>query len=128
MVTMIGAGAAGAALAETAMDATRLDGLLTGNTVYITVPPGGPGGENGGLAPFWYGGDGRASVKLPAGMTLVGTWRIDGDHYCADWENGPKNSCSRIVKDGETIRFFDVATGEPRGTIDHIRPGNPEGL
>ncbi|MEM7490626.1 MAG: hypothetical protein AAF390_16020 [Pseudomonadota bacterium] len=127
MVTMIGGLVAGAAGAETVMDEVRLDALLTGNTVYIAVPPGGPGGETGGLAPFWYGPDGRAVVKLPVGTTLVGSWRIEGDHYCADWENGPTNSCSRMVKDGDAIRFFDVASGDPRGEIDHIRPGNPEG-
>ncbi|MEM7642291.1 MAG: hypothetical protein AAF366_07150 [Pseudomonadota bacterium] len=128
MVTMMGALTAAAATAETVLDEARLDGLLTGNTVYITVPPGGPGGDAGGLAPFWYGGDGSAAVKLPVGTTLVGTWRIEGDHYCADWQNGPQNSCSRLVKDGATIRFFDATSGEPRGAIDHIRPGNPEGL
>ncbi|MEM7709918.1 MAG: hypothetical protein AAF264_04055 [Pseudomonadota bacterium] len=128
MVTMIGALAAGTAHSETVMDEARLDGLLTGNTVYIAVPPGGPGGDEGGLAPFWYGPDGRASVSLPAGQTLVGSWRIEGDHYCADWENGPKESCSRMVKDGDAIRFVDLTSGEPRGTVDHIRPGNSEDL
>ncbi len=128
MVTMISGLAGGAVSAETTLDAAQLDGLLTGNTVYIAVPPGGPGGENGGMAPFKYGGDGTASARLPAGLTLVGSWTIDGDQYCVDWDNGPRNSCSRLVKDGEAIRIVDAASGEPRGAIDHIRPGNPEGL
>lgn len=128
MVTMIGAITVGAAQAETVLNAAQLDGLLTGNTVYIAVPPGGPGGENGGMAPFRYGSDGAASAALPNGTTLVGTWSINGDSYCVDWENGPKGSCSRLVKDGSAIRIVDASTGDPRGAIDHIRPGNPEDL
>ncbi|MEM8591491.1 MAG: hypothetical protein AAGF13_03095 [Pseudomonadota bacterium] len=125
MVTML---AGSAAAAETPMDNVQLDALLTGNTVYITVPPGGPGGPDGGIAPFLFGADGRAVAVLPAGLTLVGQWRLEADHYCVDWENGPKNSCTRIVKATDAILMFEHGSGDPRGTVESIRPGNPEAL
>ena len=110
------------------LSAEQLDALLTGNTVFIAVPPGGPGGPDGGVAPFKYGADGNAAAKLPIGTTLVGTWQIDGDKYCADWKNGPKNSCTRIVKTADGYDIVDAAKNEVRGTVLRIEPGNPEGL
>ncbi|MEM8749174.1 MAG: hypothetical protein AAGF28_02660 [Pseudomonadota bacterium] len=128
MVSILALGTASAAAEETTMNEAQLDGLLTGNTVYIAVPPGGPGGPNGGVAPFKFGADGSAAAKLPAGMTLVGKWRLDGDKYCADWDNGPQNSCTKIVKSAEGMKMFDAAKNEPRGVINSIAPGNPENL
>lgn len=127
MVTMLTV-AGGAASAETPMDRAQLDALLTGNTLYIAVPPGGPGGPDGGMAPFKYGADGSAVAVLPAGMTLIGTWSLAEDHYCVDWDNGPKNSCTRLLKTVDGVQMIDHATGDARGMIDSIRPGNPEGL
>ena len=126
MTTMIGA-AAGAAGA-TQLGPEQLDGLLTGHTAYIAVPPGGPGGPDGGIAPFHFGADGSAAVQLPAGLKLVGTWRIEGEGYCVDWDNGPKNSCSLIVKEEGALRTLDASDRSPRGDIESLRPGNPEGL
>ncbi|MGR3468108.1 MAG: hypothetical protein ACU0CI_09520 [Shimia sp.] len=127
MVTMLAISGTDAA-AETQMDRAQLDALLTGNTVYIAIPPGGPGGPDGGMAPFKYGADGSAVAVLPAGLTLVGKWSLSDDHYCVDWENGPKNSCTRLLKDADGLQMIDHATGAPRGMIESIRPGNPEGL
>ena len=121
--------AAGIASAEdVALTGSQLETLLTGNTVYLAVPPGGPGGPDGGVAPVKYGADGSAAARLLAGMTLVGTWRMEGDHYCVDWENGPQNSCTRMVRNGDVITLVDIAAEESRGTVEMIRPGNPEGL
>ncbi|MEM9349803.1 MAG: hypothetical protein AAGA47_06040 [Pseudomonadota bacterium] len=128
MVTMVTGVTAAAAAAETPMGEAQLDALLTGNTVYIEVPPGGPGGPDGGIAPFLYGADGRAVAVLPAGLTLVGTWRLEGDRYCVDWDNGPKDSCTRLVKSAEALLMVDPKTGETRGAVESIRPGNPEAL
>jgi hypothetical protein len=126
MVTILTAGGASAA-AETALDDAQIDGLLTGNTVYLDLPPGGPGGP-GGIAPFLYGADGRAVAKLPSGTMLRGTWTIQDGRYCVDWDNGPKNSCTRLIKADAAIRFVDAAAGETRGRVEKIVPGNPENL
>lgn len=128
MVSMLAIGTVSANGAETTLNDAQLDGLLTGNTVYIAIPAGGPGGPNGGIAPFKYGADGTAAAKLPAGMTLVGKWKIDGDKYCVDWDNGPKNSCTQLVKSADGIKMVDAEKNEPRGIVDRIVPGNPENL
>ena len=112
----------------TTLGSSQLDGLLTGNTLYIDLPPGGPGGANGGMATCFFGGDGRAAFELPTGTTLRGPWRLAGDHYCADWDNGPKNSCSRLVKAEGMILIFDVASGQKRAVVKSIVPGNPASL
>jgi len=110
------------------LDDAQLDALLTGNTLYIAVPPGPAGGPDGGIAPFKYAADGSASARLPVGMTLVGTWSIEDGQYCVDWDNGPKGSCTSIRKTGEGIELFDTGAGEVRGTVESIVPGNPEDL
>ena len=113
---------------ETTLAKAQLDGLLTGNTLYIDLPPGGPGGTNGGVAACYYGADGRAAFKLPTGTTLVGPWQLLDDHYRCDWDNGPKNSCSRLVKSGGKIAIHDAASGQRRADISKIVPGNCEML
>ncbi len=128
MATTLAMGSTTAVGAQMTLNAQQLDGLLTGNTLYLAIPAGGPGGPHGGTAPFKYGADGSASVKLPSGTTLVGNWKIDGDMYCVDWDNGPKNSCTRLVKTTDGIALFDVAENEPRGSVEKIIPGNPEQL
>lgn len=111
-----------------ALDDAQLDALLTGNTLYIAVPPGPAGGPDGGVAPFKYAADGSASARLPAGMTLVGNWSIEDGQYCVDWDNGPKGSCTSIRKTGDAIELYDTGAEEVRGTVTSIVPGNPEDL
>ncbi|MFQ6554117.1 hypothetical protein AAD018_017375 [Aestuariibius insulae] len=128
MATMLLAAGAQAASAETRLDAAQMDGLLTGNTVYISIPPGAPGMPDGGIAPFKFGGNGSAAAKLPTGLTLVGTWSLGDDRYCVDWENGPKNSCTYLIKTEGSIAMYDPDGTAERGMIERIVPGNPEGL
>lgn len=128
VTTMLAMMTTAASASETVLNDAQLDGLLTGNTLYLAIPAGGPGGPDGGTAPFLYGADGTAAVKLPIGTTLVGNWRIENDRYCVDWDNGPKNSCTRMVKSRGAISMIDPATGEARGTVKSIVPGNPENL
>jgi len=106
----------------------QLDGLLTGNTVYLSVPPGGPPLPEGVIVPVKYGADGVSAARLSSKITLVGKWILKGDHYCVDWENGPKNSGTKIVKTETGIELIDLASGETRGTVERIVPGNPEEL
>lgn len=112
----------------TTLNEGQLDGLLTGNTVYLTVPAGSPALPDGGVVPFKYGADGSSSVRLSAKLTLVGTWSIKDDHYCVDWDNGPKNSCTKVVKTQEGINLIDPKSGDSRGMVERIVPGNPEQL
>jgi hypothetical protein len=123
MATMISSVADSAVAADTTLNRAQLDGLLTGSTAYIDVPPGGPGGPGGGVAFAYYGSDGRATFKLPTGTILRGVWSLKDDHYCADWENGPKNSCTRLIKASGTILVVDVATGHTRGQDQQNSPG-----
>ncbi len=116
------------ALADGPLDEGQLGTLITGNTLYVEVPPGAPGAPDGGTAPIHYGMDGSAKVKLPAGLELVGTWSLDGDQYCIDWENGPKNSCSRLTRVDDGFLILDVASQAPRGVVRKIAVGNAEGL
>jgi len=124
LTTLLATGVAYAA----SLNEMQLDGLLTGNTVFLSIPPGGPALPEGGIVPFKYGADGTSAVRLSSKMTLVGTWILKDDQYCVDWENGPKNSCTRIVKTETGIELIDVDSGDTRGTVDRIVPGNPEGL
>ncbi len=120
---------ANAKAAETTMNGLQLDALLTGNTVYIDIPAGTPaGGPDGGVAPVRYGEDGSVSAALPNGVTLVGRYAIDGEKYCVDWDNGPQNSCTTIVKTPVGMMMLDAGKKEPRGQVNRIVPGNPENL
>ncbi|MGR3503276.1 hypothetical protein [Pseudaestuariivita sp.] len=116
------------ARADTVMDAAQLDALVTGNTLYVEIPAGAPGAPEGGTAPIYYGENGSAAAQLPAGLKLVGTWRLDGDQYCIDWENGPRNSCTQLLRSPDGFVVLDAAKGEPRGIVTRIATGNVESL
>ena len=128
MATMVTAGLAGAAEAEdTVLARDQIDGLLIGNTAYVDVPAGGPAGP-GGIAPMYFGPDGRVAAALPGGVTLVGAWRLGHHGYCIDWDNGPQNSCTRVRRSDGMIAFVDAASGTVRGQLARLVPGNPESL
>lgn len=115
--------------ADTTMSGPQLEALLTGNTVYIEIPAGTPaGGPDGGVAPVRYGTDGSVAAALPSGAKLVGRYAINGEQYCVDWDNGPQNSCTSIVKSPAGMMMFDAGKKEPRGAVNRIVPGNPENL
>lgn len=119
--------AAGTEKAST-LNEMPLDGLLTGNTLYLSIPPGGPALPEGGIVPFKYGADSSAAARLSTQMTLVGKWVLKDDHYCVNWDNGPKNSCTKLVKTSKGIDLIDIYSGDSRGTVVRIVPGNPEGI
>ncbi len=124
MTTLLATGAVHAST----MNEMQLDGLLTGNTLYLSIPAGGAALPEGGIVPFKYGADGSASARLSKELTLVGAWKLGDDHYCVDWENGPKNSCTKIIKTEDGISLVDFSSDEIRGKVDRILPGNPEGI
>lgn len=117
-----------AAAADVTMDTSQLSALITGNTLYVDVPAGAPGAPDGGTAPIYYSKDGSAAAQLPAGLKLVGAWRLEEGRYCIDWDNGPKNSCTQLVRGSDGFVVMDAAKGEPRGMITRIATGNPENL
>lgn len=125
---LVAAVSASAALAETPLSGEQLNAIVTGNTLYVDVPAGAPGAPDGGTAPIYYAADGSVTAKLPAGLVLVGAWAIEGDSYCIDWDNGPQNSCTQLVRQGDQFVVMDIAKREPRGTVSRIQTGNAEGL
>ena len=61
---------------------------------------------------IYYGSDGVAAALLPAGLKLTGTWVLEDDHYCIDWESRPKNSCSQQLRSADGFLIMDVERGE----------------
>lgn len=118
---------AGTAQAAT-LDNTQLDGLLTGNTLYLDIPAGNPALPEGGTVPFLFAANGKAAAKLNSKLTLIGSWSIGDNRYCVDWDNGPKNSCTVVEKRADGIALLDASNGEMRGTVNRIVPLNPENL
>ena len=109
---------AGAATAETELNTNQLDGLLTSQTVYLDTP--------GGEAVIHFRADRHAFARLPNGVSLNGTWDLVEAGYCIDWVNGPQNSCTRVLRRADDLRMVDANSGDPRGQITRIVPGNPE--
>ncbi|WP_342077949.1 hypothetical protein [Yoonia sp. SS1-5] len=116
------------AMADVTMTGAQINALINGNTLYVEIPAGAPGAPHGGTAPVFYATDGAAAALLPAGLKLVGTWALDGDSYCIDWNNGPKNSCTTLVRNADGFAVIDASKGEPRGIVRQIATGNPENL
>jgi hypothetical protein len=120
MTTRLGIEGRLAEVVKTVLNSAQIDGLLTGNTAYLEGP--------GGIASLFYGADGIAVVKFASGATKKGPWNILDDHYCIDWETGPANNCSAVVKTAGFIDMVHPQTGERRGRVRNIAPGNPENL
>ncbi len=108
------------------MNADQLDGLVRGCTFYHELAEGSPQGE--GEVAFFFGDDGRAAARLPSGKVMKGTWRIDGDVYCLDWDGGLQGSRSSLTKEAGSIVVRNAADGVVRSTIKRIVPGNSEGI
>jgi len=120
--------AGSAAIAEETVTAEQLKALITGNTLYVDLPAGAPGAPDGGSAPIYYAADGSAAALLPSGLQLVGRWALEADRYCIDWDNGPKNSCTQLIRAEQGFVVIDANIGEPRGVATRIAAGNPEDL
>ena len=116
------------AIADEMMDTAQLSALISGNTLYVEIPAGAPGAPDGGTAPIYYGADGSAAAQLPAGLKLLGKWRLEQDAYCIDWENGPQNSCTQLIRGESAFVAMDAKLGEPRGLVRQIVTGNAENL
>jgi hypothetical protein len=91
-------------------------------------PQGAPDAPDGGTAPIYYAQDGSAAAQLPGGSRLVGTWALEDGRYCFDWDNGPKNSCTQLVRGTVGFIVMDANLNEPRWVITRLATGNPEQL
>ncbi|WP_323023225.1 hypothetical protein [Pararhodobacter sp.] len=104
---------------STPYDRSHLDALLTGRTADIAVPTG--------TAYFFYGADGSAAVSLPDGTRRKGHWKLNDDCYEAQWPGLPPGR-TQVLPGADGWEMRDAATGEPRGRVIALRPGNPQGL
>lgn len=116
------------ALADETMNSDQPSAPITGNTLYVDIPVGAPIAQDGGIAPIYFSEDGSAVAQLPAGLKLVGTWALEADQYCIDWDNGPKNSCSQLLHGPNGFVLKDAKLGEPRGLATRIAAANAEDL
>ncbi|WP_395684912.1 hypothetical protein [Aestuariivirga sp.] len=105
-------GADGAAAGSAISSGEEIAAALAGNTVKGSM------NESGAYEEF-YGPDG--AVK---GENFSGTWRIDGDSMCIQYEDDPE-SCWQVKIDGGEVTWLN--DGEEQGT-GVIVEGNPEGF
>lgn len=117
-------GAAGAYAAE--MTGPDIKALISGNTVYLSLVPGGPAG--GGEGAIYFNAEGTATFKTPAGAIWHGAWQVKENQLCIDWKELPNNPCTRYEKDGAETTLINAANGKPRGKLVKVAPSNPEKL
>ena len=117
--TLLALGLAASAGAVQTMNAQQLDALLIDNTFFVELAAG-------GTATIHFSANGRAAGRMPGGAAFEGQWAIEDDRYCIDWNEGPQNSCTQLVRGEEDLVLIDPATGEARGVLRKIErdPGN----
>jgi len=101
--------------------------LISGKSLYLELTAASSVGTPG-QGVIYYAPDGSALNKTPKGVMWHGTWKIEGNTACTDWKEFPNNPCSKYDKQGDTISIINVATGQSRGKIWKIAPGNAENL
>ncbi|MCH2077138.1 MAG: hypothetical protein MK180_09665 [Rhodobacteraceae bacterium] len=113
--------AATPALADAPLLSRQLDGLLSGNTLYIATPDG--------EGPIYFAVDGRAAATpLPLRGRVARRLASGRGPLLIDWTNGPQNSCTSVRKADAKIMMTDLTTEYPRGTVSRIVPGNAQSL
>ena len=100
--------------------------LISGKSVYLDLTASITGTQGQGI--IYYDPNGTALYKTPKGVMWHGTWKIEGNTACIDWKEKPNNGCVKYDKQGDTTSVIDVATGQPRGKVTKIVPGNAEKL
>jgi hypothetical protein len=100
--------------------------LISGNSVYLELTASITGAE--GLGTIYFDTLGLALYKTPKGVIWHGTWKIEGNTVCTDWQESPHNPCTKYDKRGDTITTIDVAAGVARGKVTKIVQGNAEKL
>ena len=127
--TVITASIAGLVGSAVAGDMTRAEikAFLSGKTVYLETTAASASGKAGQAVIYW-GEDGTALYKTPAGSMMHGKWEIKGNTNCTDWKERPGSGCVRYDKIGDAITVIDVASGQTRAKIVKTTVGNAEKL
>ena len=98
------------------MSGADIKALLAGKTAYVETTAASAGGIAGQTVIYW-GDDGTALYKSPAGTIMHGKWEIKGNTLCADWKERPTAGCVRYDKTGDVVTAYDVASGQLRAKI-----------
>jgi len=126
IVLALGFGLCATGAQATEMTSADIKALISGNTAYISLNPGGSAGVGDGM--IFYNTDGTATFKTPNGPIWHGTWTVKDNTACIDWKELPNNPCTRYEKQDADIVLINVATGKPRGKLVKVVPSNPEKL
>jgi hypothetical protein len=109
------------------MTGAEIKSFLAGKTAYLETTAASAGGLPGQVVIYW-GDDGTALYKTPAGAIMHGTWEVKGDTNCTVWKERPNTGCVRYDKVGDAVTVIDVNTGQVRAKILRTVPGNAEKL
>jgi hypothetical protein len=121
--------AAGMALPAHAADMTgpEIKSFLAGKTAYLETTAASAGGQAGQVVIYW-GDDGTALYKTPAGVVMHGKWEVKDNTNCTEWKERPNTGCVRYDKTGDVVTVVDVNSGQVRAKILKTVPGNAEKL
>ena len=126
VITASVAGLIGSALAAD-MTGAEIKAFLSGKTFYLETTAASASGKAGQGVIYW-GEDGTALYKTPAGSMMHGKWEIKGNTNCTDWKERPGTGCVRYDKAGDAVTVIDAASGQTRAKILKTAPGNAERL
>lgn len=116
----------GSALAED-MTGSQIKEYLAGKTVYAQTTGASSSGQAGAIV-IYLGEDGTEHQRTPSGTIMHGTWRIEGNTLCTQWNEKPAVGCARFDTTGDTVTVIDAASGKTRATIVKTAAGNAEKL
>jgi hypothetical protein len=101
--------------------------LISGKSVYLDLTGASATGASG-QGVIYYAPDGSELYKTSKGATWHGNWSIKGNTLCNDWKEAPNNPCTKYDKQGDTITVVIATTGQVRGKVLKIVPGNAENI
>jgi len=119
-------GLIGSALAVD-MTGVEIKAFLTGNTTYLETTAASASGKVGQGVIYW-GEDGNALYKTPAGAMFHGKWEVKGNSNCTAWKESPSTGCVRYDKAGDVVTVIDAASGQTRAKVAKSAKGNAEKL
>ena len=119
-------GLIGSALAVD-LTGAEIKAFLTGNTTYLETTAASASGKAGQGVIYW-GEDGNALYKTPAGAMFHGKWEVKGNTNCTAWKESPSTGCVRYDKAGDVVTVIDAASGQTRAKVVKSAKGNAEKL
>jgi hypothetical protein len=109
------------------MTGAEIKSFLAGKTAYLETTAASAGGQAGQVVIYW-GDDGTALYKTPAGVVMHGKWEVKDNTNCTEWKERPNTGCVRYDKTGDVVTVVDVNSGQVRAKIVKTVPGNVEKL